>query len=80
MTLKPYRNDLIKGAMAANDITTKKLSEITGLSTDTLTRIRNGEVNITLTNLIAVAGVLNLSMQEIFTPRQEVEEAVLATG
>jgi transcriptional regulator with XRE-family HTH domain len=75
MTLKPYRNDLIKGAMAANDITAKKLAEATGLSTDTLTRIRNGEVNITLTNLIAVAGALGLSMQELFTPKQELEEA-----
>jgi transcriptional regulator with XRE-family HTH domain len=79
MSLKPYRNDLIKGAMAANDITAKKLSETTGLSTDTLTRIRNGEVNITLTNLITVAGALGLSMQELFTPKQEVEEVELAT-
>lgn len=75
MTLRPYRNDLIKGAMAANDITAKKLAKATGLSTDTLTRIRNGEVNITLTNLIAVAGALGLSMQELFTPKQELEEA-----
>ncbi len=75
MTLKPYRNDLIKGAMAANDITAKKLAEATSLSTDTLARIRNGEVNITLTNLIAVAGALGLSMQELFTPKQELEKA-----
>jgi hypothetical protein len=37
MTLKPYRNYLLKGAMAANDITTRKLAEVTSLSTVTLT-------------------------------------------
>lgn len=78
MSLKPYRNDLIKGAMAANDITVESLAKTTELSADTLRRIRNGEVNITLTNLITVADALELSMQELFTPK--VDEAELATA
>ena len=69
MTIKPYRNDLIKGAMAANDITVESLCGMTGLASDTLRRIRNGEPNITLTSLMAVAVALGLSMAELFTPK-----------
>ena len=75
MNLQPYRNDLIKGAMAANDITVDSLSKTIDLSADTLRRIRNGEVNITLTNLIVVADALGLSMQDLFTPKPETEAA-----
>ena len=69
MTIKPYRNDLIKGAMAANDITVEALCGLTGLAPDTLRRVRNGEPNITLTSLMAVADALGLSLEELFTPK-----------
>lgn len=73
MSLNPYRNDLIKGAMAANDITVEALAETTQLSADTLRRIRKGEINITLTNLITVADALGLTMAQLFTPKPEAE-------
>lgn len=71
MTVQKYRNDLIKGAMAANDMTKDALAEKTGLSLDTLRRIRQGEINITLSNLMAVADALNLDMQDLFEPKEE---------
>ncbi|HEY0169438.1 MAG TPA: helix-turn-helix transcriptional regulator [Pyrinomonadaceae bacterium] len=73
MPVQNYRNDLIKGAMAEKDINKERLRELTGLSTDTLRRIRQGEVNITLSNLMAVADALGLKMQELFTPKPEAE-------
>jgi transcriptional regulator with XRE-family HTH domain len=73
MTVQKYRNDLIKGAMAEKDITRDRLKELTGLSTDTLRRIRKGETNITLTHLISVATALDLSMQKLFEPKPEAE-------
>ena len=75
MIVQKYRNDLIKGAMAEKDITKDRLKELTGLSTDTLRRIRQGETNITLTNLIAVAEALDLSMQKLFEPKPAPETA-----
>jgi transcriptional regulator with XRE-family HTH domain len=74
MTVQPYRNDLIKGAMAANNLNREKLAEMTGLSLQTLSSIRSGRVSITLSNLILVADALGLSMQELFTPKTEQTE------
>lgn len=73
MSINQYRNDLIKGAMAQKDITKERLKELTGLSTDTLRRIRQGETNITLSNLMTVAAALELPMQQLFEPKQGAE-------
>jgi transcriptional regulator with XRE-family HTH domain len=77
MTVQRYRNDLIKGAMAQKDINKVRLAELTGLSADTLRRIRQGEVNVTLSNLMAVADALGLTMQELFEPKEENAPAVV---
>lgn len=74
MSVQKYRNDLIKGAMAANDISKDKLAEMTGLSLDTLRRIRAGEMNITLSSLGAVADALDLTLQELFEPKREAQK------
>lgn len=74
MSVQPYRNDLIKGAMAANDLNREKLAEKTGLSMQTLSSVRAGRPNVTLSNLILVADALGLSMQELFTPKEPVVE------
>jgi transcriptional regulator with XRE-family HTH domain len=71
MAVSPYRNDLIKGAIAAKDLDNKKVAELAGVSEGTVSSIRNGSVNITLTSLMAVADALGLTMQELFEPRQE---------
>lgn len=73
MSLQSYRNDLIKGAMAAGDITVERLCATTRLSTDTIRRIRAGEINITLTSLFLVADALKLNMRDLFTPKAEAE-------
>lgn len=73
MPLKAYRSDLIKGAMAAQEVTREKLAEKTKLSPDTLSRIRNGEVHITLIHLMTVADALGLSMKDLFEPKPEAE-------
>lgn len=74
MTVQPYRNDLIKGAMAEKGFNREKLAEMTKLSVATLSSIRNGSVSVTLVNLMTVAAALGLSMQELFTPRVEQPE------
>jgi DNA-binding Xre family transcriptional regulator len=75
MTVQKYRNDLIKGAMAEKEINKERLRELTGLSTDTLRRIRQGETNITLSNLMSVAEALELPMQRLFEPKPETANA-----
>jgi transcriptional regulator with XRE-family HTH domain len=69
--MQKYRNDLIKGAMAAQDITKDILAEMTGLSLDTLRRIRQGEENINLSSLVVVANALGLTMQQLYEPKPE---------
>lgn len=81
MSVQPYRNDLIKGAMAEKDMSRDRLKEITGLSLPTISSIRNGATNITLDNLIKVTAALELEMFEIFTPKKTTEEsALVGTG
>jgi transcriptional regulator with XRE-family HTH domain len=75
MSVQEYRNDLIKGAMAQKGFTKDALKRKTGLSTDTLRRIRAGETNITLSNLMIVAGALDLPMQELFKPKNDTDAA-----
>lgn len=77
MTVQRYRNDLIKGAMAAGDITKDRLAEMTGLSLDTLRRIRQGETNVNLSNIILVADALDLTLEQLFAPKPEAQTSTV---
>lgn len=78
MSLQPYRNDLIKGAMGVKDFSATRLAKKTGLSADTIGRIRNGDVTVTLKNLMTVAAELEISMQALFTPKSVEPDEVAA--
>lgn len=75
MSVSPYRNDLIKGAIAAKDLDNKKVADLAGVSEGTVSSIRNGSVNVTLTSLMAVASALDLTMQQLFEPKEETAPA-----
>lgn len=66
-----YRIDLINAAMGAKRLTNESLGELTGLSAKTISFVRNGDSNVKLPTLRAVADALGLSMQELFEPADE---------
>jgi transcriptional regulator with XRE-family HTH domain len=66
-----YRDDLIRGEMAAQKLTVADVAEQSGLSSFTVSAIRNGNGNVTLPSLQKVAGVLKIEMQRLFEPRVE---------
>lgn len=74
MATQPYRNNLIKGAMAEQGINREKLAGLTGLSVGTISSIRAGSISVTLSNLITVADALGLSMEALFTKAEQVQE------
>lgn len=53
--------EMLKELMSENDLTAKRLSEITGIPAPTITRYRNGKSNPTLKNLIILADYFNCS-------------------
>lgn len=78
MTTKPYRNDLIRRAMAGCDpaMTSERLAELSGQSRSTISKILNGSPDIRLASLRAIVNVreLGLTMQDLFTSKPQVEE------
>lgn len=70
MPVSPYRNDLIKGAMAERDLQVKDVADMAGVSVTTVSTIRMGNP-VTLSSLISVARALRLDMALLFTPRPE---------
>ena len=60
-----YRNEKIKGKMAELGFTVETLSQKTGLSTKTVTNVRNGE-NVNVETLSTVAAALEIPMPELF--------------
>lgn len=73
MPIKPYRNDLIRSAMAKHEppLTTEQLAEKSRQSRATISKIINGSPFIRLVSLMAVATAVGLSMQELFTMKGE---------
>ena len=69
--VKTYRADLIRSAMAGQDPpwTNEVLAEKANLSQTTVSAIRNGSANVTLSSLRAVVDALGLRMEEIFQER-----------
>jgi transcriptional regulator with XRE-family HTH domain len=65
-----YRNDLIKGKMAQLGFTVETLAEKTKLSTDTISRVRNGD-NTSIEKLKVIAEALELPMPELFKTAEQ---------
>ena len=78
-----YRDDLIRQAIEAQGFTNETLAKAAGLAVATVSSIRNGKENITLTSLRSVAHALSLDWSlmfttkpaEVFTPKPELETA-----
>lgn len=69
--VKVYRDDLIRGAMAAQTppLTNEALAEKAKLATGTVSAIRNGSANILLSSLVAVAQALEIELGQLFEQR-----------
>lgn len=63
-----YRDDLIRQAMAAQRKTNEIVATEAGISTKTVSDIRNGRSSVGLPKLKLVADVLGLEMRELFEP------------
>lgn len=70
-----YRDDLIRAAKAAKQLTNDDIAKAAGLSSPTISGICNGDRDIKLKTLQSVAGVLGLQMDDLFTPKPEEIEA-----
>lgn len=75
-----YPNELIKGAMASHDMTVERLAEKAGVSTGTVSAIRNGRENIMLPSLKAVAEAIGFEVEIRLIPKQEVVISSAAVG
>lgn len=67
-----YRDDLIRAAQAALKKTNEELAELSGLSTGTISAIRNGG-DARVSSLRKVASALGVPMPQLFEPKQEAE-------
>lgn len=67
----PYRTDLINAAMGARRLTNEKLAKLAGVSTMTVSRVRNGDTALGYMTLQKVVQALGLTIAEIFTPKTE---------
>lgn len=66
---KPYRIDLINGAMGAQRLTNDVVAERAGVAPKTVSAVRNGDPNVGLPTLTSIAEVLGLTMEQLFQER-----------
>ena len=57
-----YQSELIKGAMAEQGLRVEDVAKLSGLSTTTVSFIRNGKLNVKLPSLQKVADALDLEL------------------
>lgn len=66
-----YRDDLIRGAQAAKNYTLKDLAKKTGITSGTLSLIRQGKAkDVKVSTLLSICSALDLTMIDIFTARR----------
>jgi transcriptional regulator with XRE-family HTH domain len=68
-TVSIYRDDLIRAAMAAQNLSDEQVAELAGLSRHTVRFIRTGRKDVRITSLKAVADALGLDMSDLFKRR-----------
>jgi transcriptional regulator with XRE-family HTH domain len=73
-----YPNEKIKGAMAEQGLTVDDVAREAGLSTTTVSSIRNGKVTVMLPTLKSVAGVLGFDVEIRFIPKPNTSASVQA--
>lgn len=60
-----YKAEIIKEKMAEKEITVHRLCEVTGLSHDTIARIRKGD-NVAVDTLKKVTDALDIELSQLF--------------
>lgn len=73
-----YPNEKIKGAMAEQGLTVDDVAREAGLSTTTVSSIRNGKETVMLPTLKSVAGVLGFDVEIRFIPKPDTAATVQA--
>ena len=63
---RPYRVDLINAAMGARRLTNDVVAEKAGIAPKTVSAVRNGDPNVKVLTLAAVASAVGLTMEEVF--------------
>lgn len=66
-----YETILINEAMGRERLTNEKLAEKANLDPATVSRIRNGKLNVTLPSLLKVANALDLNLEVRLTPKPQ---------
>ena len=58
--------DTLRKQRVAQSLSQKQLAFETGLTREFINRVENGKVNISLTNILEIAKVLNIPAKELF--------------
>jgi transcriptional regulator with XRE-family HTH domain len=66
----PYRTDLINAAMGAQRLSNEAVAKKAGVGLMTVSKIRNGYVNVGYVTLKKVVEALGLTMAEVATPKE----------
>lgn len=64
-----YRVDLINGAMGAKRLTNADVAEKAGVSTKTVSAVRNGDPNVGFMTLKKVVEAVGLTMTDVTEPK-----------
>jgi transcriptional regulator with XRE-family HTH domain len=67
----PYRIDLINAAMGAQRLTNSAVAKKAGVGVMTVSKIRNGYVNVGYVTLKNVVEALGLTIAEVSTPKRD---------
>jgi transcriptional regulator with XRE-family HTH domain len=66
----PYRIDLINAAMGAQRLSNPAVAKMAGVGPMTVSKIRNGYVNVGYVTLKKVVEAIGLTMAEVSTPKE----------
>jgi transcriptional regulator with XRE-family HTH domain len=66
----PYRTDLINAAMGAQRLSNTAVAKKAGVGVMTVSKIRNGYVNVGYVTLQKVVEAIGLTMAEVSTPQK----------
>lgn len=69
-----YRNDLLKGSKAERDMSVEKIADQSGVSKNTVSKILNGALNVTMQNVLAVCSAVEFPPHRLFEQKQESQQ------
>jgi len=66
----PYRTDLINAAMGAQRLSNEAVAKKAGVGPMTVSKVRNGYVNVGYVTLKKVVEAIGLTIAEVSTPKE----------